>query len=66
MSTNESDLDIVALSKVFQRGKTVIPSEVRALLKVEDGDRIVWRYNKLNRSIYIKIEDEVRYTVTRI
>jgi len=65
MGTAISDSDIVATSKVFQRGKTVIPSEVRMLLSIDDGGKIVWRYNRLNGIIYIKIgEDKVRYTVS--
>lgn len=39
--------EIIAVSKIFQRGKTVIPSEVRGLLCVSDGDRIVWRNDKI-------------------
>lgn len=33
---------IVALSKVYQRGKTQIPAEVRRSLGLKDGDKLVW------------------------
>ena len=35
---------ILKTSKVFQRGKTTIPVEIRKLLNVEDGDNVVWFY----------------------
>ena len=33
---------VIQVSKIFQKGKTQIPDEVRTLLKVVDGDKIVW------------------------
>jgi hypothetical protein len=33
---------IIAISKVFQYGKTTIPKEVRLKLDVQDGDKILW------------------------
>jgi bifunctional DNA-binding transcriptional regulator/antitoxin component of YhaV-PrlF toxin-antitoxin module len=33
---------IRAISKVYQRGKTQVPSEVRKALGLEDQDRILW------------------------
>jgi bifunctional DNA-binding transcriptional regulator/antitoxin component of YhaV-PrlF toxin-antitoxin module len=33
---------VFAVSKVFQHGKTQVPKEVREVLKLEDGDRILW------------------------
>lgn len=33
---------IVATSKVFQKGKTQIPSQVRRELDLKDGDIMVW------------------------
>ena len=67
MSTHENDLDLIAISRVFQRGKTVIPSEVRTLLNIKDGDKIVWWLDKVRRIIYIQItgEKSVRYTPSR-
>jgi len=34
--------NIIAVSKVFQNGKTTIPKETRLKLGIEDGDRIIW------------------------
>lgn len=34
---------IVDVSKVFGRGKTQIPSDVRKTLGLKDGDKIVWK-----------------------
>ena len=67
MDTHINDKDIIAFSKVFQRGKTVIPSEVRLILDISDGDKIVWRHDKVRRIIYIQITGEklVRYTLSR-
>lgn len=64
MSTHEDDLDIVAISRVFQKGKTVIPLEVRKLLGVSDGDKVVWRFNKLKGIIYMQVKDLVRFKIT--
>ena len=58
--------DVVDISRVFQRGKTVIPSEVRSLLGVSDGDKVVWQYDKLRGIIYIQVNDQklVRFKIT--
>ena len=40
--TEEPYRSIVAVSKIFQHGKTVVPAEVRRNLGLEDGDRLVW------------------------
>jgi AbrB family looped-hinge helix DNA binding protein len=37
-----SKLETFLRSKVFQRGKTQIPSEVRKRLSLKDGDTVVW------------------------
>lgn len=39
VSSGES---IIGVSKVFQYGKTQIPRDVRNILELEDGDRILW------------------------
>jgi len=67
MDTHINDLDIIAISRVFQRGKTVIPSEVRLILDTSDGDKIVWRHDKVRGIIYIQIAGgkPVRYTPSR-
>jgi bifunctional DNA-binding transcriptional regulator/antitoxin component of YhaV-PrlF toxin-antitoxin module len=41
---DSGDLMILKTSKVFQRGKTTIPVEIRKLLNVVDGDNVVWYY----------------------
>ena len=33
---------VLSTSKLFQRGKTHVPIEVRNLLGFDDGDTIVW------------------------
>jgi AbrB family looped-hinge helix DNA binding protein len=33
---------LVAMSKVYQHGKTQIPAEVRKALGLKDGDKILW------------------------
>lgn len=33
---------IVAVSRLFQHGKTQVPKEVRHALALNDGDKIVW------------------------
>ena len=33
---------IEGTSKIFQGGKTVIPTEVRMKMNLADGDRLVW------------------------
>jgi bifunctional DNA-binding transcriptional regulator/antitoxin component of YhaV-PrlF toxin-antitoxin module len=33
---------VCALSKVFQRGKTQIPSEVRRSIGLQDGDKLLY------------------------
>jgi len=33
---------IVGLSRLYQHGKTHVPSEVRKLLNVKDGERLVY------------------------
>jgi len=44
--------DVLAVTKIFDRGKTVIPAEVRRRLGVSDGDRLVWLEDQMGR-IYV-------------
>ena len=44
---------IIGVSSLFQRGKTHIPVDVRNILNVKDGDKIVWVLESGN--IYIKL-----------
>ncbi|MBA7493686.1 hypothetical protein ES702_04248 [subsurface metagenome] len=33
---------VIEVSKLFQKGKTQVPEEVRKMLDVVDGDKLVW------------------------
>jgi len=33
----------LAVSRVYQHGKTQVPSDVRGILGLQDGDKIVWK-----------------------
>ena len=56
----------MATSKIFQKGKTVVPSEVRRILGVDDGDNIAWMYNELESIIVILTPKKaVRYMLER-
>lgn len=33
---------LLAVSTIFQRGKTCVPVDVRRNLGVEDGDKLIW------------------------
>ena len=39
---------ILAVSKIFQYGKTTVPKEVRTRLEVEDGDKLVCSVDELD------------------
>ena len=45
-------MGIVAVTKVFNRGQTHIPADIRRKLKLKDGDRVVW-YDD-GEKVYIK------------
>jgi len=38
---------ILAVSKIFQYGKTTVPKEVRNRLEIEDSDKLVWSLDDL-------------------
>jgi bifunctional DNA-binding transcriptional regulator/antitoxin component of YhaV-PrlF toxin-antitoxin module len=40
--TEKVGRSIVAVSRLFQHGKTQVPKEVRHALGLKDGDKIVW------------------------
>ena len=42
MPSYEVNRQVRAVSTLYQRGKTQVPSEVRKSLGVEDGDKLVW------------------------
>lgn len=47
-----STATIIAISTVFQFGKTTIPKEVREKLELKDGDKILWHLNE-NKHVII-------------
>jgi len=44
---------VIAVTKIFDRGKSIIPAEVRRRLAVDDGDKFVWLEDPSGR-IYIE------------
>jgi len=48
--------EILAVSRVFQRGKTQIPKEVREVLQLKDGDNLVWRLDDDGRIFLKRLE----------
>jgi len=53
MSKYQKTDSTVDVSRVFGRGKTVIPSDVRKLLGLKDGDKIVWKLD--NGKIVVEV-----------
>lgn len=43
MSKYQATESTVDVSRVFDRGKTQIPSDVRKILGLKDGNKIVWK-----------------------
>lgn len=63
-----TDYDTLAVSVIFDRGKTIVPSRVRKEMSVKDKDKLVWLENPLTKEIIVKpsIESKGRYqTVVR-
>ena len=52
MAKYPAPLQTLGLSKVFQRGKTQIPKEVRQVLGIKDRDKILWYFK--DREVYVK------------
>jgi hypothetical protein len=36
---------VLAVSTIFQYGKTTIPKRVRSRLNIDDGDKLIWSIN---------------------
>lgn len=51
--TYELSKKLVDVSKIYQKGKTHIPAEIRRRLFIKDGDKIAW-YAHDNGSIIIE------------
>ena len=49
---------ILAVSTIFQRGKIVVPIEVRRMLGVKDGDKLTWTVEE--EKIYVKSAEQTR------
>jgi bifunctional DNA-binding transcriptional regulator/antitoxin component of YhaV-PrlF toxin-antitoxin module len=43
MSKYQATERTIDISKVFDRGKTQIPSDVRKIMCLKDGDKLVWK-----------------------
>jgi len=42
MSKYQVNRKLLGLSKIYQHGKTHVPSTVRELMTLKDGDRLLW------------------------
>ena len=47
--------EVITTTKVFDRGKTTIPAEIRVAMKLSDGDKLVWKRSNLNRYFIEKV-----------
>ena len=59
--------EVIATTKVFDRGKTTIPSEIRKKMDLSDGDKLVWNRDNLGRYFIQKATKGgkgARFTVT--
>lgn len=45
---------ITDFSKVFQQGKTTIPSQIRKNLGIKDGDEVAWGEDEEGKIIFSK------------
>lgn len=49
----------ISTSKVFQKGKVVIPSDIRKTLGIHDGDKVIWIFKDgdyIMRKVGVKLE----------
>jgi len=56
---------VIEVSKLFQKGKTQVPDEVRKLLKLEDGDKLVWYETNDGKILVEGSKRRGRYQPTR-
>lgn len=49
-----SEKNILGISKLYQRGKAQIPSEVRKVLGLKDGDRVYFTRDERGRILLEK------------
>lgn len=52
MSTEFPTEKPVAITTVHANGRTQIPSDIREILQLKDGDRVLWYYR--NGKVYIE------------
>jgi len=55
---------IIDVSKIFQKGKTQVPGEVRKMLDVADGHKLVWIESNDGRIIIEASKRRGRYQKT--
>lgn len=53
MGRVESNMHELNVTKVYGKGKTSIPSEIRKRWKLTDGDRLVWMEDEFGK-IWVK------------
>ncbi len=59
--------EVIATTKVVDRGKTTIPVEMRGAMNLSDGDKLVWKRNSGGRYYVEKVRrtvNGVRFQVT--
>lgn len=55
---------VIDVSRVFQKGKTQVPEEVRKMLHVADGDKLVWIESNDGKIIIEASKRRGRYQTT--
>ena len=53
MSKYQVNNKILGLSKIYQHGKTHIPSEVRILMAAKDGHKLLWKLE--NGKVFVEV-----------
>ncbi|GAH22046.1 unnamed protein product [marine sediment metagenome] len=49
---------ILAVSTIFQRGKTCVPVDVKKILDVGDGDKLTWMLD--GERIYVESAEKIK------
>jgi len=57
-------MSVIAISKLYQHGKTQVPKIVRKMLNLKDGDRIYY-VQDLDGRIYLEKAPELKRVVGR-
>jgi hypothetical protein len=53
----KSKRDVLAVSKLFQYGKTTVPKPVRLSLDVKDGDKMIWSIDETGKITVSKVSE---------